>query len=83
MFIFFLSRNRQLAVENVATKVGDFIPLKKEVVLIMDKATGLAAPEVVVKGVLNEHGQESCTVGFLPRHIAMCPLISARHDGAE
>jgi len=62
-------------------EVGDFIRLKKEVVLVVDEATGVAAPEVVVKAVLIEHGQESCTVGFLPRHIAMRPLISARLDG--
>lgn len=30
-------------------------------------------PETVVKVVLIEGGSESCTVGFLPRHIAMRP----------
>ena len=62
-------------------EVGDFVRLKREIVLVVDDATGVAAPEVVVKAVLIEHGQESCTVGFLPRHIALRPLISARLDG--
>ena len=62
-------------------EVGDFICLKKEIVLVVDDATGNAAPEKVVKAVLIKHGPESYTVAFLPQHIAMCLLISARLDG--
>ena len=55
-------------------------------VMLVDEETGASggagqAPETVVKAILIEHGQESCTVGFIPRHIALGPDVSQRLHG--
>jgi len=66
-------------------EVSDIIRFKQEVMLV-DEEVGAAggegrAPETVVKAILIEHGQESCTVGFVPRHIALRPEESRRLHG--
>ena len=38
-------------------------------------------PETVLKAVLIEDGQETCHVGFLPRHIALRPTEVERLSG--
>jgi hypothetical protein len=66
-------------------EVSSIVRFRREVMLV-DDATGVEggpgrAPETVVKAILIEHGQESCTVGFLPRHIALRPELSQRLHG--
>ena len=56
-------------------EVGSFIRFKR-VILLVDEARGITggegtAPETVIKVVLLKGGYETCSVGFLPRRIAL------------
>jgi hypothetical protein len=69
--------------------VGSIVKIKREV-LMVDEDLGVEGeenapvrlvPETVLKAVLIADGQESCHVGFLPRHIALCPMEVERLSG--
>jgi hypothetical protein len=68
----------------------DFIVKIKREVLMVDEDLGVEGeenapvrlvPETVLKAVLIAVGQESCHVGFLPRHIALRPMEVERLSG--
>jgi len=70
-------------------EVGSIVRFKRDVIAVGRDYLGLEgvdnAPnqvvEVVVKVILVEGGQESCTVGFLPRYIALRPEEVSRFHG--
>ena len=63
-------------------EVSDIIRFRQELKLVDEEAGAASgagrALETVVKAILIKHGQESCTLGFIPRHIALCPDVSRR-----
>jgi len=69
-------------------EVGSIVHFKRDVIVVGRdlglkdaKDTLEQVAEVVVKVVLVEGGEESCTVGFLPRYIAMRPEQVCRLHG--
>ena len=74
--------DRQVSVRNV-------FKIKREVLMVdedlgvedEENAPACLVPETVLKAVLIEDGQESCRVGFLPKHIAFRPTEMERLSG--
>ena len=68
--------------------VGSIVRVTRDVLLV-DRDIGTQgaddgsdqAPEMVLKVVSVQGGEEKCTIGFLPRHIAMRPTQVQRFDG--
>ena len=72
-----------------SVSVGSLLKIKREV-LMVDEDLGVEGdengparlvPETVLKAVLIKDGQETCHVGFLPRHIALRPTEVERLSG--
>ena len=72
-----------------SVSVGSLLKIKREV-LMVDEDLGVEGdengparlvPETVLKAVLIVDGQETCHVGFLPRHIALRPTEVERLSG--
>ena len=60
---------------HIHVAVGNIVCFKSDVLDIEGH------PKLVIKAVLVNDGSETCTVGFLPRHVAMRPAEVTRLHG--